>query len=301
MTQKKTSLNTANKTAKTTKKAPVKTAGPKPESVSVSKVPSGTKVAVAPKMANKPTATKGSATVKKPLQKSTVAKNAAVPKKNAVSAGKSASDKVAQTKKISSAKSQAVKKTGVKKVAAKAVPAKKSTAGTTVKATAKQKLLPKKAVTRVKREEVQKNVVKKMKQVISEKEARSAAVIAKKNSEGKLTKTELKKFRSDLAALRESVSKNVKTARQNVKHHNESNSMSDSGAHGFDKFLTYERAGNVNDLLVRIDEAIARIDEGTYGKCLICGGAIRRVRLEVQPFSKHCIKCQEAIEKGLIQ
>lgn len=124
-----------------------------------------------------------------------------------------------------------------------------------------------------------------------------APVKPRNSTEGKLTKAELKKFRHDLLVLREKVYKGVDTAQKNAKHHNEAETEKDNGTSLFDKFLAYERVGNTKDILARIDEAIARIDKGTYGTCLICGGAIRRVRLEVQPFSKHCIKCQEDLEK----
>jgi DnaK suppressor protein len=105
------------------------------------------------------------------------------------------------------------------------------------------------------------------------------------------------KFRKALLALREKVYRSVATARQNVRHHNEADNGGDDGASIFDKFLALERAGNTKDILNRIDEAIGRIDEGSYGKCLSCGNPIRRVRLEVQPFSKYCIRCQELLEK----
>jgi RNA polymerase-binding protein DksA len=117
--------------------------------------------------------------------------------------------------------------------------------------------------------------------------------------EDKLTKDELEKFRHDLLELRQRVCAKVNTALQNVKHHNEAETGTEIGANVFDKFLALERAGNTQDLLTRIDEALARMNDGTYGLCLMCGRPIRRVRLEVQPFSKHCIKCQEELEKFL--
>lgn len=43
--------------------------------------------------------------------------------------------------------------------------------------------------------------------------------------------------------------------------------------------------------LGEIDEAIARIDAGTYGTCASCGEAIASERLEVRPVARTCISC----------
>lgn len=115
---------------------------------------------------------------------------------------------------------------------------------------------------------------------------------APKNRDVPLTEEELAKFRRDLLVLRDKFSATMSAAQQNVRHHNESDSDS-----VFEKFLAYERAGNTQEMILRIDEAIERIGDGTYGKCLMCQGPIRKVRLEVQPFSKFCIRCQEEMEK----
>jgi RNA polymerase-binding protein DksA len=43
--------------------------------------------------------------------------------------------------------------------------------------------------------------------------------------------------------------------------------------------------------LQQIDEALARIDAGTYGRCEQCGGRIQEERLEALPFATTCIDC----------
>jgi len=43
--------------------------------------------------------------------------------------------------------------------------------------------------------------------------------------------------------------------------------------------------------LVEIDAAIARIVEGTYGTCEVCGGAIGRDRLRALPEIRRCVNC----------
>lgn len=46
----------------------------------------------------------------------------------------------------------------------------------------------------------------------------------------------------------------------------------------------------------RIELALRRIDDGSYGDCLQCGEAIAEARLQAQPWANLCIDCQSARE-----
>lgn len=53
-------------------------------------------------------------------------------------------------------------------------------------------------------------------------------------------------------------------------------------------------------LILKMQEAIRRIDEGTFGICEVCGGTISEKRLIARPVTTLCIECktkQEKIEK----
>lgn len=52
--------------------------------------------------------------------------------------------------------------------------------------------------------------------------------------------------------------------------------------------------------LLLVEEALTRIDRGEYGYCQQCGEDISVKRLEVQPWARHCVRCQELEEKGLL-
>lgn len=45
------------------------------------------------------------------------------------------------------------------------------------------------------------------------------------------------------------------------------------------------------DHLEQVDAALARLDDGTYGVCRVCGGAIPPERLEVRPSAATCVGC----------
>lgn len=51
------------------------------------------------------------------------------------------------------------------------------------------------------------------------------------------------------------------------------------------------------ETLLKIDEALRKLDEGTYGICEDCGESINEGRLKVLPFAIYCVECQEKLEQ----
>jgi DnaK suppressor protein len=51
-----------------------------------------------------------------------------------------------------------------------------------------------------------------------------------------------------------------------------------------------------SETLNRIDTALRRINDGTYGGCFECGGQIAEARLRALPFAMRCKDCEEAHE-----
>jgi len=51
--------------------------------------------------------------------------------------------------------------------------------------------------------------------------------------------------------------------------------------------------------LKRIDQALQRLEQNTYGKCQKCGKEIPPERLELIPYVEMCIDCQERVESNL--
>jgi DnaK suppressor protein len=49
--------------------------------------------------------------------------------------------------------------------------------------------------------------------------------------------------------------------------------------------------------LVEVDEALARIADGTYGRCVDCGAEIGKERLAALPQAPRCIGCQRAMDR----
>lgn len=69
-------------------------------------------------------------------------------------------------------------------------------------------------------------------------------------------------------------------------------------ANAYTKELLMSMSTNDRQLLQSIDAALDRIDDGDYGKCANCGQPIQEKRLEAVPWARHCIRCQDLIERG---
>lgn len=72
----------------------------------------------------------------------------------------------------------------------------------------------------------------------------------------------------------------------------------DMAANAYTKELLMSMSTNDRQLLDSIDAALARIAGGEYGKCINCGEPILEKRLEAVPWARHCIRCQDLIERG---
>ena len=62
--------------------------------------------------------------------------------------------------------------------------------------------------------------------------------------------------------------------------------------------IDYTLGENSGHVLVDIDAALKRIDDGTYGTCGACGSEIPLRRLEAQPTAALCIDCKRRAEGG---
>ena len=59
-----------------------------------------------------------------------------------------------------------------------------------------------------------------------------------------------------------------------------------------------DKLGNTaRSVMEMVKRAIARIDKGEYGHCVVCGEPIRKERLKALPYSDKCIKCAEEADE----
>ena len=68
----------------------------------------------------------------------------------------------------------------------------------------------------------------------------------------------------------------------------------DAGTATFEREKDLSIENNVRDLLHKIDRALKRMDDGTYGICDICGKPIEKARIKALPYVDLCIKDAQA-------
>jgi len=68
----------------------------------------------------------------------------------------------------------------------------------------------------------------------------------------------------------------------------------DAGTFTFERERDLSIENNVRDLLGKIDRALARMDDGTYGTCSRCGKPIEKARVKALPYADLCIKDAQA-------
>ncbi len=76
--------------------------------------------------------------------------------------------------------------------------------------------------------------------------------------------------------------------------------MADIGTDNYEQEFTLDLLDGERKILVKIDQALVRIKDGTYGICLGTGRNIQKIRLEACPWSEYCIEYARMVEKGLI-
>ena len=75
--------------------------------------------------------------------------------------------------------------------------------------------------------------------------------------------------------------------------------MADAGSDAFDQDFNLSLAESERTRLTKINEALERIQDGTYGICAMTGKAIPKARLEAKPWAKYTIEAARKIESGL--
>lgn len=73
--------------------------------------------------------------------------------------------------------------------------------------------------------------------------------------------------------------------------------QADAGSDAYDRDFALSLLSQEQDALYEIEEALKRVDAGTYGICEMSGKPIPHARLEAIPFARFTVECQTQIEK----
>ena len=115
----------------------------------------------------------------------------------------------------------------------------------------------------------------------------------------------LKKQKERLLQLRDGMLDSMSgVARDNLRSRAEGSEASafgmhqaDAGSDAYDRDFALSLLSQEQDALYEIDEALKRIDLGTYGVCEMCEKSIPHARLEAIPFARFTVDCQSKLEK----
>jgi RNA polymerase-binding transcription factor DksA len=151
-----------------------------------------------------------------------------------------------------------------------------------------------------------KNGKKKRVKIASEAErAKSAEEIDVLSIKTRLSAAELAEHRAILIARRNELIGRVEGLEDEALRSNGGNlsnmplHMADVGTDTFDQEFALNLAASDRVKLAEIDEAIARIDDRTYGVCQLTGKPIPKARLEANPLAKYTVEAARMIERGV--
>ena len=73
--------------------------------------------------------------------------------------------------------------------------------------------------------------------------------------------------------------------------------MADVATDTYDREFSLGIASNERQLIYELDDALKRIEEGTFGACEDCKSLIAKTRLKAIPYARLCLSCQQKREK----
>ena len=76
------------------------------------------------------------------------------------------------------------------------------------------------------------------------------------------------------------------------------NHLGDAATITLNREMDYSLEDNAGHVLAAIDEALKKIEDGTFGTCARCGKPIAEARLEAMPYATKCIDCKRLEERG---
>jgi RNA polymerase-binding protein DksA len=116
-----------------------------------------------------------------------------------------------------------------------------------------------------------------------------------------LTKKELNEFRRVLEAERDRLTEELEAIEEHLPEVEQvsmdttggyDEDLADVASDAFEREKGFAIESSVQELLNQVEEALTRIDEGTYGLCEVCGQPIHPERLRALPYARLCIECK---------
>lgn len=119
----------------------------------------------------------------------------------------------------------------------------------------------------------------------------------------RMTKKEMEKYRRLLEDKKSSLSAEIAKTRSAEEETTEESTqdIADKAVSSYTREFLYSLTDGERGTLLHIDDALGRIEDGSYGFCLNCNTAMTEKRLNAVPWAPYCLDCQELSEKGMLQ
>jgi len=172
--------------------------------------------------------------------------------------------------------------------------------------TEKNTVTKKKSTARASRSTKTKSSSKTKSATKTESSTKRKTVKASKSKKSHLTKKDIEKFKQMLLAKRDELIGNIREMQEETAQMTGSGKKDDLLAGDLADMSTAasmvetgaEFLDRQSRLLEDIEEALKRIEDGTYGYCLATGKPISKARLEVIPWAKYCTEYAQSLEKS---
>lgn len=114
------------------------------------------------------------------------------------------------------------------------------------------------------------------------------------------TEQEMQEFKDRLLVIREEILRDVRSriaSKRDSSDHKELSDMQDIASDETDRELQFLLTDRDRSKLIEVDDALARIESGTYGVCEESGEVISKRRLQAMPFARYTLEVQQEMEE----
>ncbi|GAC1652252.1 MAG: TraR/DksA C4-type zinc finger protein [Acidobacteriaceae bacterium] len=120
-----------------------------------------------------------------------------------------------------------------------------------------------------------------------------------------MERQQLEAFRKRLEQRRDELTRSLENAqdegRAATAENNYAKDVADQAADSYTKEFMFAQSSSDRLALSMVEQALIRLRDGSFGECVHCGKEIGMKRLEAVSWTRHCIECQEKMERGELQ
>jgi DnaK suppressor protein len=114
-----------------------------------------------------------------------------------------------------------------------------------------------------------------------------------------LTEEQWRRVREKLEAEQAETVAEISRLKESLKYELEADpEEGDPDLYEREKILALLR--NLEEKQYSLSHALTMMDDGTYGKCEVCGQEIGAERLEALPYTTYCVNCKALVERGIV-